>query len=507
MRYLLLFTLLLSTSALGQISVEKGRNPLDTPGIRYVLESTPQGQALLDLFPKTWANLKPAKRIKLVLDKIAADRTSRLYRHLRAISKERMIYHSEFDPLLDWDKAVLNHAAQDYLNFERVGSREFKFKGLVEVAKPITYEQADAQTQAISRRFDSELILIDKRNPEDLRQRANQLFAARGVSTSESNFSRFPATRILPDNSSNLSRLALGLEAKLGVAELVYAPSYLVEKKSKGAFSISSQAIAVSHQAILDDQVDETIVHEILHAKFQDQLKKGITTHFHGTVSSTKNFGYEPKFSYIKSNSMKFEEVATHAMGLHRAADRIALGKDLLPVERNWYLALITSIARQGELASAYSEKVIYTALEKLKSGQLEKFSFGKMPDVPQTVAAFSFKLLESGLEIKVQLPLPEAGTNMSDRVQILKKELEARLRLYDEMRERFGAVSKIIAAGVSTDEEVRKVMEAARAPRSYSRPYASGHRIKLDPTVPLPKMDVPQRKCFWGWLRNVLKI
>ncbi len=147
------------------------------------------------------------------------------------------------------------------------------------------------------------------------------LLSARGVATEPVKLDSGEAgIRILPGESSPLSRFAKEMEERYKT-KVIYSPLALFKRIA--GFHASSNSIYLPHDAVETNQIDESTLHEGLHAHFDHMDRNGKDSLFLGYfLPASGNKEGDPIWDNKHySQHMSFEEIATYPDGLYRLGE------------------------------------------------------------------------------------------------------------------------------------------------------------------------------------------
>jgi hypothetical protein len=91
-------------------------------------------------------------------------------------------------------------------------------------------------------------------------------------SLEQSSFSGF---EILTTGKSNLNKLAAKLSRELDGIKLIYSEEVLEATGAKGAYSYEDHLMLISSHAFNNDLIDDTLIHELIHAKLWASIRQG----------------------------------------------------------------------------------------------------------------------------------------------------------------------------------------------------------------------------------------
>ena len=458
---------------------------LDNPAVRYVLQHTREGRSLLDVLQPAAMNASIEDRVSRLIQRVESKAGNKIAEKLAKITESRFVAGMTLQaPLREWDRVMLQHAAQDHLKHRAVPGKGViledpaKSPGSV---RPAAKNISEDQRQWVQKYDDwvkwanREKALTNAERGGKLFEEAKSLFGGLGINYSELELGDgTPALKIEPGRGNRLNLLAQGLHQNLDQTLLAYSPQRLLEAGYNGAFLPGEKTLLMSHLSLLEVRSDETMLHEALHAKFRDELGHGRVTHFHGYIKNVSDAAFEARFSYTKGGYMSFEEVATFAMGLHNSANRIKSVGELSTRETQWALNRMIQYARQGENASVYAKGVLSEALEQLKSNpQIAEFKNVQRAHAVTPESVLSFRMPEIGQDFEVHIPLREAqGVTKKD---LLEQELKARIGLFQEMQDHYREIGEMVGELDGSPWALEKLAKAARGPRAVSLPFVRG--------------------------------
>lgn len=475
-RWFIVVAITLVICANSPLAVMRFRD-LDNPSVRYVLEQTPEGEALLNAQAATHfgvGHLPKDKQVRLFILRLTETELGEYRRAFEQLSEARFVHKPNPDyhaPLHELDRVLLRHTAQDLF-----GNRNVLVSDHLS-----TFRNDSVKGRFWSERYnewikwaeDSRTKGSVEARAAKLFQVARQMFDDLGIAYKVIELQNGKAAFQIEGGTGNrLNLLAQGLNKNLSETGLIYSPHELLSSPAKGRYLPASKSVLLPHAAILNGGAEEITVHELLHASLNDQLRRGTITPFHGAIVSRIPKNASTPFPYA-SGRMSLEELATFAISLQNSAIKLKHFESMRPAERASLLGMLTHSARRGEVASAYAREICESAkvllLRQPKKISYHVAEFGRSQI---SYAELKFTFSQTGQEITMQLPLAAERLSRVQAEKRLFEVLEERSRLYAEMAQDFTRVNTVLGSSLTQASQIELLKNATIAPRRTSMTY-----------------------------------